>query len=243
MRMCDNSGQSVEVCGVHRRTLLALLLLSPGKVVSREQLVEQLWRGAPPQGETNALQAHIARLRRELERCFGSEKGESRLSTSTFGYSLHVEQGELDLEVFDTLRLTARQVADADPPAATDMLQQAVELWSGPAFAEVRERSDRLYAAAVQAEEHYVLALEEFVELNLERGHYDWVIGRLKALTAQYPYRERLFEQLIIALGKTGRRAEAAEVFRRVRSEMVNEFGLEPSSDLNRAFQHALEDE
>ncbi|WP_244515406.1 AfsR/SARP family transcriptional regulator [Actinopolyspora xinjiangensis] len=228
---------------MHRRTLLALLLLSAGKVVPREQLVEQLWGGAPPQGETNALQAHIARLRRDLERCFGPGEGARRLSTSTFGYSLHVEQGELDLEVFDTLRLTARQVADADSPAATEMLQQAVELWAGPAFAEVRERSARLYAAAVQAEEHYVLALEEFVELNLERGHYDWVIGRLKALTTQYPYRERLFEQLIIALGKTGRRAEAAEVFRRVRSEMVNEFGLEPSSDLNRAFQHALEDE
>ncbi|GAB3549419.1 DNA-binding SARP family transcriptional activator [Actinopolyspora lacussalsi] len=242
VRMYDDDNRPTEVPGLQRRTVLAVLLLNSGQVVPREQLVEQLWPDGPPRGETNALQAHIARLRRDMDRCFGAGNGACRLSTSDLGYALRLEQGELDLEVFETLRLTARQIAEADPSAATDMLQQAIELWRGPALAEVRQRGERLYAAAVQAEEHYVLALEEFVELNLERGHYDWVIGRLKALTAQYPYRERLFEQLIIALGRTGRRAEAAALFRRIRSEMVNEFGLEPSAELNRAVQFVLED-
>ncbi|WP_258174628.1 AfsR/SARP family transcriptional regulator [Actinopolyspora mortivallis] len=238
--VCDSAGEQAEISGDIRRTLLALLLLNAGKVVPREQLEEELWPEGLPQRGANALQAHVARLRRDLDRILGPERGGRRITTSRLGYSLDLEPEELDLLVFESLRGKSREIADSDPATASDMLRRGLDLWRGPALADVRERSPRLYAAAVQAEEYHTLAMEDFIALNIRLGNHEEVIGRLKALTTRYPHRERLFEQLILALGRTGRRVEAADVFRRIRKEMVAEFGIEPSSALNRTVQEVL---
>ncbi|NYH76902.1 DNA-binding SARP family transcriptional activator [Actinopolyspora biskrensis] len=237
----DAEGEQVEVPGELRRVMLAMLLLNGGKVVPREQLAEEMWPDGTPEHGVNALQAHVVRLRHDLDRLLGVGQGKRRIGTNRFGYSLRVESGELDLDVFDSLCAESRELSESDPATASDMLLRALELWRGPALADVRERSPRLYAAAVRAEEHHTLVLEEFISLNIRMGNYDGVIGRLKALTARYPHRERLFEQLITALGRTGRKVEAANVFRRLRAELVAEFGVEPSPTLSRRVQEALD--
>ncbi|WP_245755463.1 AfsR/SARP family transcriptional regulator [Actinopolyspora alba] len=243
VEMCDQEGNSVDISGLQRRALFALLLLNAGKTVSCEQLISELWPSGVPSCGGNALQAHMTRLRRDLERCFGAEEAALRLPGSRSGYSVHVDPGELDLEVFNTLRSRAREISESDPAEAADMLRRALALWRGPALYDVRDRTSCLYAAALQEEEHYALTLEELVELDLGQGKHEQLIGWLKALTERYPYREKFFEQLIVALGRTGRKVEAASLFRRMRSEMVEQFGVDPSTRLSRAVQRMLEDD
>ncbi|ASU81151.1 hypothetical protein CDG81_15230 [Actinopolyspora erythraea] len=241
--MRGHDGEPEPISGVQRRALFALLLLNAGKTVSCEQLISELWPSGVPSCGSNALQAHMTRLRRDLERCFGVEEAATRLPSSRTGYSVHVGPGELDLEVFNTLRSEARAISESDPAAAAEMLRQALALWRGPALYDVRDRTSCLYAAAMQEEEHYALTLEELVELELRQGNHERMIGWLKALTERYPYREKLLEQLIVALGGTGRKVEAADLFRRMRSEMVEQFGVDPSVRLSKAVQSMLEDD
>lgn len=241
LQVCGPTGEVVEIPGVRRRALLAMLLLNAGQAVPFNLLCGEVWPEGAPKHSTNALQAHITRLRRDLNT--NADEGSRRIRKNHLGYTLSLAPGELDLNVFDSLRRTAHEVADHDPHTAADKLRHALALWRGPALADVHEHGSRLYAAAVQVEEHRLLTLEELIDLNLRLDRHERIVGELKALTHEYPLRERFYKQLIVALGKAGRRAEAADVFRRARARMISEFGVEPSRGLSRTVQHILSDE
>ncbi|MDV6012518.1 AfsR/SARP family transcriptional regulator [Haloechinothrix sp. LS1_15] len=216
-----------------------MLLLNAGNDVTFGSLAEAVWPEGEPPRSVNALQAQITRLRRYLaERLDGRQLIETR----GFGYRIVLRPGDLDLERFEHLRRAARQRAGSDPGGALDLLRTALALWQGPALADIRDHSATLHAAAVQAEENRMLAIEELIDLNFRLGRHGRIIGDLKRLAAEYPMRERLYGRLIIALGKTGRRAEAAQYFRRTHEQMVDELGISPSSELNQVLADILAD-
>ncbi|PRW64748.1 AfsR/SARP family transcriptional regulator [Actinopolyspora mortivallis] len=238
--LCDASGASFEVPGTLRRTLLALLLVNRGQTVPHEQLANELWPERVPSCYVNALEAHVARLRRDLERVGTNRSGYQLIATNRTGYSIHLDKEELDLDVANSLLTKAHQIGRSNPEEAIELMDRAFDLWRGPALAGVSELSQRLRAHALQIEERYVLDLEKYVDLHLECGHDEYVIVKLRELTIRYPHRERFVEQLITALGRQGRKVEAADLFRSVRTCMIKDFGIEPSTDLNRTLQEAL---
>ncbi|MDV6012195.1 AfsR/SARP family transcriptional regulator [Haloechinothrix sp. LS1_15] len=241
--MLGQAGQWVPVSGTRRRALLAVLLLNAGQVVSYSQLIGELWPEGPPHAPSNALHAQVVRLRDSLNRHLGPGQGKQRIAMTDQGYALHLEPGELDLAVFESLRGQASDLAASDPRSAIDKLGQALALWRDIPFGDPpEEHGPQLYAAAVRLEEHRLLATEDLVDLRLTAGDHRLLIGELKALVARYPLRERFCEQLIVALGRSGRRAEAVEAFRATRKYMIAELGLEPSSALYQRLQEILND-
>ncbi|WP_433872280.1 AfsR/SARP family transcriptional regulator [Saccharopolyspora sp. CA-218241] len=225
------------VPGVRRRALLAMLLLNAGRTTPVEVLEEQLWPFGRPASGANALQAHVTRLRRDL-RARGGEA--PHIVHADLGYLLEVPAGELDLSTFNGFRQAAGEASGQRPLEAANLLRRALALWRGPALADVREHSPRLRLAAARMEEHRLLALEDLVELDLRLERHDRIIGDLTSLAAAHPLRERLHCQLITALGRAGRRTEAADVFRRMRRRVLDELGVEPSAALNDALRGAL---
>ena len=196
-------GRMLPLGGAKQRALLALLLLHAGEVVSSDRLVEELWAEAGP-GGPKALSVAIARLRRTLG-------GDHHLITRAPGYALRIAGDQLDLLRFE--RLAAEGRAASDPATAAARLHEALALWRGPPLA------DLAYEPAFQAEigrleELRIAALEDRVDADLALGRHAAVAGELEALVADQPLRERLRGQLMLALYRSGRQAEALETYR-----------------------------
>jgi DNA-binding SARP family transcriptional activator len=213
--------------GVKQRSVLALLLLHANEVVSTDHLIDELWGDAPPARASKTIQVYVSRLRKEL--------GEGRLITRPPGYQLLVQAGELDLARFEQLSDAARTAA---PEEASSKLQEALTLWHGPALA------DLAYEAFAQAEvarleEMRLAVVEQRIDAELALGRHAEVVGDLEALVRRHPLRERLRGQLMLALYRSARQAEALEAYRTARRELAEELGLEPSEQLQR-MQHAI---
>jgi DNA-binding SARP family transcriptional activator len=214
--------------GGRQRSLFVALLLHANEVVSTDRLIDALWGEAPPRTATKSIQVYVSRLRKEL--------GESRLVTRAPGYVLKVDRSELDLGRFEQLMGEARS---ADPHNAAQKLRRALALWRGPALA------DLAYEPFVQAEiarleELRWVALEQRIEADLAGGRHAELIGELEALIAEHPLRERLRCQLMLALYRSARQAEALGTYRRARREFSEQLGLEPSQELKRLEQAIL---
>jgi DNA-binding SARP family transcriptional activator len=214
--------------GIKPRSLLALLLLHANEVVSADRLIDELWGDEPPATVAKSVQVHVSRLRKEL--------GEGRLVTRAPGYVLHVDPSELDLARFERLIGEAR---NADPEAARRSCARPLELWRGPALA------DLAYEAFAQTEiarleELRLAALEQRIDADLATGRHAEGVGELEALVAGYPLRERLRCQLMLALYRSGRQAEALGAYRAARRVLSEELGLEPSEELRRLEQAIL---
>jgi hypothetical protein len=171
----------------------------------------------------------VSRLRKEL--------GPGRLTTHAPGYVLHVDPAELDLALFERLVAEARR---AEPGRAAQRLREALDLWRGPALA------DLAYEPCVQTEiarleELRLAALEARIEADLGAGHHADVIGELEALVTEHPLREQMRCQLMLALYRSGRQAEALHVYRVARREVSEELGLEPGTELKRLERAILE--
>jgi predicted ATPase/DNA-binding SARP family transcriptional activator len=221
----DVSGERVEFEGVKQRTLFVALALRAPETVSVDELLEALWGDAQPGGAVQALQKHISRLRRRL--------GEgSPLHHRGAGYTLDVDPLVLDSRRFEDLLQRARVELGRDEAerAAAD-LRAALALWRGEALAEHRydEFAQREIA---RLEELRVEAIEDRLAAELAAGASADLVGELQALVAQYPLRERLRAQLMVALYRTGRQAEALETMREGRELMVEQLGIEPGPDL-----------
>lgn len=218
--------------GAKPRALLALLLLNANQVVSSNRLIEELWGEQPPDTATTALQGHVSALRKLLEP--GRARGEPNrvLLTRPPGYLLQIEPEQLDLRRFERLRSTAREAFGAgDVPGAQAKLEQALSLWRGGPLA------DLVYEPFAQTEiarleELRLGALEERIEADLALGCHSELIGELEALTAEHPLRERFLAQLMLALYRAGRQAEALEAHRESRRALVGELGIEPGREL-----------
>jgi DNA-binding SARP family transcriptional activator/tetratricopeptide (TPR) repeat protein len=207
--------------GAKQRALLAILLLHANEVVSIDRLVDELWGDAAPESAIKTLQVHVSQLRKSL--------GDADvLVTRPPGYLLRVEEGELDAERFERLVSGAR----SQPPArAAAMLRDALALWRGPPLADLAYESFA-QAEIGRLEEQRAATLEGRVEAELALGRHADLIGELESLVARHPLRERLRGQLMLALYRSGRQAEALEVYRDTRRALVEELGIEPSREL-----------
>jgi YVTN family beta-propeller protein len=218
------NGQPVDVGGGKQRALLAVLLLAAGETVSTDRLIDALWGESPPASGPNSLHAYVSRLRRAL--------GSDRLVRKRHGYQLVLEPDELDLDRFRRLLASGRELLRAgDAEQAADALAAALALWHGPPL------SDFTYepfaaAAIADLEELRLTALEERIEADLACGRHREVVPQLEVLVRGHPLRERLRAQLMLALYRSGRQAEALETFREGRATLVGELGLEPGPAL-----------
>lgn len=214
--------------GVKQRSLLAVLLLHANQVVSVDRLIDELWGAAPPATAAKSIQGYVSKLRRQL--------GDRRLSTRPPGYVLHVDRSELDLASFEQLVAEARRT---NPENAARKLRQALAMWRGPALADLAYEPFA-QAEIARLEELRLAALEQRIDADLASRRHAELVGELEAVVVQHPLRERLRSQLMLALYRSARQAEALEVYRKTRDELVEEFGLEPSDELQRLEQAIL---
>jgi DNA-binding SARP family transcriptional activator len=216
-------GQPVRLDATKPRALLALLLLNRNHVVATDRLVEELWGEAAPARATKTLQVYVSQLRKAL--------GPDRLVTRAPGYELRVEEGELDLDRFERLASEARErLAAHEPARARKLLEEALALWRGPALREFREPFAD--AASSRLDELWLAAQEDALEAEVETGRHADALPELEALVAAHPLRERPRELLMVALYRSGRQADALELYRRTRELYVDELGIEPGPAL-----------
>jgi DNA-binding SARP family transcriptional activator len=216
--------------GTKQRALLAVLLLHANEVVSNERLIDALWGDHPPPTAANTLQVHVSKLRKLLE----SDGSSVRIVTRPHGYMLQLDPDELDLHRFERLLDTARDALAAnEPETAAGALREAIALWRGDALADLAAESFG-QAATLRLEDLRLTAVEELVEAELALGRHRELVSELRALTAEHPFRERLPGQLMLALYRSGRQAEALEVYQATRRLLVEELGIEPGQPLQR---------
>ncbi|HYZ29016.1 MAG TPA: BTAD domain-containing putative transcriptional regulator [Thermoleophilaceae bacterium] len=212
--------------GPKQRSLLAMLLLRANEVVPRDRLIDGIWGERPPPTAAHTLDNYISRLRKVV--------GDDRLERRPPGYVLRVEPGELDLDRFErALRRGREALARERPREAADSLREALALWRGPALGDLQY--EPFARDAVQRlEERRLQALEEHVSAELALGHSSELVPELEALVREHPFRERLLGQLMLALYRGGRQAEALSAFQVGRRRLAEELGLEPGPDLQR---------
>jgi len=215
-----DGGRPLALGGPKQRSLLAILLLHIGQVVSTERLIDELWGESPPATVAKSIQAYVSRLRKQI--------GEHRLLTRSPGYILLLDPPELDLARFEQLVAGAR---GADPERAARQLREALGLWRGPPLADLAYQPFA-QAQIARLEELRLTALEERIDADLRTGRHAELGGELEVLVAAHPLRERLRGQLMLGLYRSGRQAEALEVHRAARRVLVEELGIEPSRDL-----------
>jgi YVTN family beta-propeller protein len=234
----DDSGRRLPLGGHQQRALLALLLLHANEAVPVDEIIDELWQSEPPPSATKSVHALVSKLRRTLEGNAGRgavETGENGIvRTHAHGYVLRVGPGELDLDRFQSLLAEGRRAfAAGQPGEAADTIREALSLWRGAALAEFAYDSfaqveiDRL-------EELRLAAVEERVEADLALGRHHELVPELEALAAENPLRERLHAQLMLALYRCGRQAEALHAYRRTRRTLVDELGIDPGQALQR---------
>jgi DNA-binding SARP family transcriptional activator/tetratricopeptide (TPR) repeat protein len=234
--------QRLGLGGPKPRALLAVLLLHANQVVSTDRLIDQLWGEAPPPTARNLIQVYVSRFRHALHRSRDGSDPERVLVTHPPGYLLRVEPGQLDADRFEELTALARQAtADHDLEGAAACWRAALALWRGPALDGIDSETLRR-TAVPRLEEARLVALEERLEVDLRLGRHAELVGELEALVAAHQDRERLRRQLMLALYRSARQAEALAVYRGMRQVLVEELGLEPSpalQELERAILRA----
>ena len=229
----DEAGRAIPIVSGRQRALLAILLVHANKPVSTDRLIDELWGEHPPASVRKGLQVLVSRLRKTLG------KGSARLATQPDGYLLHVEPGELDLDRCERLGRQGREaLARGDCRPAAEQLREALGLWRGPPLAEFAFESFA-QAEIGRLEELRLALLEDRIDADLACGTHATLVGELEALVAEHPLRERLRRQLILALYRSGRQADALEAYREARTVLDEELGLEPTPAL-RELEHAI---
>jgi DNA-binding SARP family transcriptional activator len=211
-------GKALDLGGTKQRALLAVLLLHANEVVSRDRLVDALWEEEPPETAQKALHVYVSQLRKIL--------GWERVQTHAHGYMLGVSPEELDLEQFERAREQGR-------------FDEALAVWRGPPLADL---GDQHFAASeiARLDELRVLCLEQRIEQDLQAGRHSNLVGELESLVREHPLRERLRGQLMLALYRSGRQAEALAAYQSARQTLVGELGIEPGRELREVHQAVL---
>ena len=231
-----SGGRPLALGGTKQRALLAILLLHANEVVSRDVLIDELWGAKPPPRASHTLETYVSRLRKTLH---SDPTGEPTIVTRSPGYLLRVDYGQLDLDRFDRLLEEGRRaLATYAPERAAAKLREALDLWRGRPLADL-EFEDFARVEIDRLEELRLQALEDRIEADLALGRHEAAIPELETLVAQNPLRERLRGQLMLALYRSGRQAEALQVYRESRGYFIEELGLEPGPGL-RAIERAI---
>jgi YVTN family beta-propeller protein len=234
------SGRAVPLGGPRQRAVLALLLLEANRVVSMDRLAEDLWGGDPPEEWVTSLQTYVFHLRRALEpdRARGAAGGV--LVTSGRGYLLRVNRERLDAAAFQDGLTAGRAALEAGQHAeSAETLRQALGLWRGPVLADLADYAFTRPEVA-RLEELRLAALEARIDADLALGRHDALTAELEQLAAEHPLRERLHGQLMLALYRCGRQAEALAAYRRVRDLLAGELGIDPGEPLRRLHESVL---
>ncbi|MDI1465379.1 BTAD domain-containing putative transcriptional regulator [Catellatospora sp. KI3] len=228
-------GRPLPITRPQQRAVLAYLLLNANVTVSVEQLAEALWGGAVPASARTQIQVCVSRLR-QLARAAGA--GEP-IASGAGGYRLAVAEGDLDLLAFTALAADARRHASAgaaEPAAA--LLRQALGLWRGPALAGAAAAFVGPAAAALHDER--LAAYEDLFEAELALGRHAALVGPMRDLAAENPWRERLAAQLMTALARSGDQAQALRVYDQARRRLADELGVEPGAQLSEVHLQVL---
>jgi DNA-binding SARP family transcriptional activator len=221
----EGAAGPIELSGGKQRALLAVLLLHANEVVDSARLIEALWSDGAPADAAKALQIHVSRLRRTLA-------PEDVVQTRPGGYLVAADADNLDLPRFEELASRGRSLLAASNAAGARVaLLEALALWRGPPLAEFAAEPFAR-AEIARLEELHAGALEARVDADLALGAHTALVPELEALAARYPLRERLREQLMLALYRSGRQAEALRAYRDARSTLVDELGIEPGRKL-----------
>ncbi|MFF3959463.1 BTAD domain-containing putative transcriptional regulator [Streptomyces sp. NPDC001890] len=234
----DRTGRRVVPSGTKQRTLLAALVVEAGRTLTVDRLADELWGDEPPQRAANAVQAHVARLRRML-----SDSGDGDwISTEPMGYLLRLGNATTDAQRFQRLSAEGRAAASTDPAHAAELLERALAVWRGPALQDCL-RGPLCAAEAERFEEHRLATLEKLYETRLHETQLretrllrsaplDDVTGELERLTYEHPLRERFYDLSMVALCLAGRPAEALGVYERARKVLLHTLGVEPGPAL-----------
>jgi len=224
-------GRAVAVGGRQPRRLLALLLLHTNEVVSADRLIDELWEGRPPATAPNTMQVHVSKLRKALPG--------AALRTRPPGYVLEVDAERVDVRRFERLVRDGRAAAvRGDAGAGVALLDEALGLWRGPALAEFAFESFAR-PEITRLDELRLVAREERFDAALALGRHAELVGELEALVSENPLRERLRGQLMLALYRSGRQAEALAAYRDAREALVEGLGIDPSPQLQQ-LEHAI---
>jgi DNA-binding SARP family transcriptional activator len=239
----DREGRGLPLGARQQRALLALLLLHANEVVPVEEIIDELWPEAPPTSATRSVHALVSRLRRLLDGGPAARNGDEDehgiLLTRAHGYVLRVAPEELDLYRFESLLSEGRSaLAEGRPDVAARTLREALAIWRGPPLAEFASSS--LGVAVANLNERRLSALEERIEADLAAGRTSELVAELETLVASHPLRERLRGQLMVALYRAGRQAEALQAYQDARRILVGELGIEPGQALQRLEQAVL---
>jgi DNA-binding SARP family transcriptional activator len=225
------AGDVVSIAGPKQRALLAMLALHPNRVVSVEALLDAVWGDPLPDGAEHTLQQHVSAVRKLLEPVRGAGmNAASVLVTRSPGYLLQVDA--LDADEFERAASAGFDAASARGwPDALAAFDAALKLWRGPALADARD-SAKLSASAVRLDEQRLMVLEARFETRLECGQAREIVAELEQIVDEYPLRERLRGQLMLALYRSGRQADALAAYQGARRVLVDELGIEPSAAL-----------
>ncbi|HSM45216.1 MAG TPA: BTAD domain-containing putative transcriptional regulator, partial [Acidimicrobiia bacterium] len=233
LEVLDSDDRPLTISGLKERTLLAVLLVNRGEVVSVDRLMEALWRSDPPSKPLNALQARVSTLRRLL-----GEGGV--IVTRSPGYRLEASPDDIDTHQFETLLRDARKEASSgDADGAVRIYDKALGVWRGPALDEFGYE-DFARQEASRLEELRATALEERIEALLEAGRHREAVAELEGLVGAHPLREGFWRQFMTALYRSGRQAEALRAFGEARRILGEELGIEPSEELRKLEESIL---
>ncbi len=227
-------GEPLRLGGAKQRAVLAGLLVNLGEVVSVDRLVDAVWPDQPPASATHAVEVYVSQLRKQLD-----PERRGLLPGGPAGYTARVDPESVDARRFERLLDEGRlALAEEDASRAAERLREAIALWRGEAL------TDFAYAPFAQEEiarltELRAQAVEARIDADLALGRHSELVGELEGLVVAHPWRERVTGQLMLALYRSGRQADALAAYRSTRGRMVDELGIEPGQQL-RALETAI---
>jgi len=227
LTVVDNAGDEVTLVAARQRSLLTCLLVHANTAVSIDTLIDVLWDGRRPSSPETTVRSAVMRLRRSLGPSLAD-----RIAAQPPGYLIRVADSELDAACFETLCREASAMLRAEQwSAAEEAASQALELWRGEPLAGTPSTELRLRIAP-RLDQLRLQAFEDLAEARLRLGRHEQLVPELRELARAHPLRERFHAQLMAALARCGRRAEALEAYQSARSALVEQLGIEPGPEL-----------
>jgi DNA-binding SARP family transcriptional activator/tRNA A-37 threonylcarbamoyl transferase component Bud32 len=227
----SDDGRRLALGGPKQRAVLAHLILRANKVVPADLLIDGLWGEEPPESARNTLQTYVYRLRKLL--------GDGRIEGRVGGYVLTAAPEEIDAIRFESLVKRGKAQVASDPAAAAAALSDALGLWRADALADMNQEPS-LRGEAARLEELRLSATEHRIAAEIAMGGHSTVVSELESLTSRYPLRERMWANLMLALYRSGRQAEALSTYERARQVLADELGADPSAELQRLHEQVL---
>jgi serine/threonine protein kinase/DNA-binding SARP family transcriptional activator/WD40 repeat protein len=226
------NGSPLKLGGPRQRMVLAVLLSRANHTVSQDALIDAVWAGEPPDAAKSTLQSYVYGLRREL--------GADSILRQGDGYRVEADARSFDVLGFEALVESGRQSLRTDPAVARSALTRALGMWFGTPYGGL-EDIPVLAAEVNRLEELRLAAVEARIDADLESGNHGAVVGELETLVREHPLRERFRFQQMLALYRSGRQAEALRAFHQARSHLIEELGIEPSTELRNLEQQILD--